>query len=211
MSCDEIRPHTSYKKLFQYHRSRFSKVRVGYQKKFKETSEICLQELLQLDKEDIQGNEKFQQKIKDFVIYAPRYYFKKNSGRNKMFAAYKQFFESEFTILPSIAHANKSDKNCETVNFKDFANFNDMCNDISNDISNHMSDDFSNKFINDELESHPDLVHSSEKLVEIENTIEQQTLDNDFKLDISEEFLSKILKTVDELCDDIKISKECYK
>ena len=28
MSCDEIRPHTSYKKLFEYHRSRFPNVRV---------------------------------------------------------------------------------------------------------------------------------------------------------------------------------------
>ena len=206
MSCDEIRPHTSYKKLFQYHRSRFSKVRVAYQKEFKETSEICLQELLQLDKKDILENEKFQQKIKDFVRYAPRYYNKKNYNRNKMFAAHKQFFEREFTILPSIAlsHANKSDKNCGTVIVKDLANFNDMSNDISNDISNDMSDDFSNKFINDELELHPDVVHSFEKLDEIENTIEQQTQYSDFKFDISEEFLSKILKTVDELCDDIK-------
>jgi hypothetical protein len=51
---------------------------------------------------------------------------------------------------------------------------------------------------------HPDVVLASEKLDEIENNIEHQTLDNDFKFEISEEFLSKILKAVDELCDDIK-------
>ena len=208
MSCDEIRPHTSYKKLFQHHRSRFPNVRVGYQKEFKETSEICLQELLQLDKKDILKNEKFQQKIKDFIIYAPRYWKKKNCSRNKMFAAYKQFFEHEFTIL-NISHANKSDKSCETV-INDVSNdvsndiSNDVSNDMSNDVSNDMSNDVSYKFINDELELHPDLVLSSEELDKIENNIEQQTLDNGFKLDVSEEFLSKILKTVDELCDDIK-------
>ena len=200
MSCDEIRPHTSYKKLFQHHRSRFPNVRVGYQKEFKETSEICLQELLQLDKKDILKNEKFQQKIKGFIIYAPRYWKKKNCSRNKMFAAYKQFFEHEFTIL-NISHANKSDKSCETV-INDVSN--DVSNDISNDVSNDMSNDVSYKFINDELELHPDLVLSSEELDKIENNIEKQTLGNGFKLDVSEKFLSKILKTVDELCDDIK-------
>ena len=119
LSCDEIRPNTSYKKLFQYHRSRFSNVRVGYQNEFKETSEICLRELLQLDKKDILENEMFQKKIKDFVVYVPRYYDKKNGNKNQMFSAHKQFFEHEFSILPSITshliQANNIDRNCGNV------------------------------------------------------------------------------------------------
>ena len=91
MSCDEIRPTTSYKKLFEFHRSRFPNVRVLHNhKEFKETTAICLQELLQLDKKDILGNEIFWKKIEYFVGHVPRYYEKKFQNKHRMFATHKQ-------------------------------------------------------------------------------------------------------------------------
>ena len=94
MSCDEIKPHTTYKKLFEYHRSRFPNVRVLHNhKELKETSAICLQELLQLDKKDILENEMFRKKIENFVANIPRYYEKNYRNKNRMFGAHKQYFE----------------------------------------------------------------------------------------------------------------------
>ena len=218
MSCDEIRPHTSYKKLFEYHRSRFPKVKVLHNhKEFKETSAICLQELLKLDKKDILGNEIFRKKIEYFVGHIPRYYEKKFQNKHRMFATHRRYFESEFNILPSNhIQANKIDKDCVNFVVKVHTNSNDISNDIpnyisngisndvTNDISGDISNDISNKFKNSEPELDLDLVNSLENLDDMTNNIEQETQDNYSKLDISEEFLSKIIKTVDELCDDIK-------
>ena len=215
MSCDEIRPHTNYKKLFEYHRSRFPNVRVLHNhKEFKETSAICLQELLQLDKKDILGNEIFRKKIENFVASVSRYYEKNFRNKNRMFGAHKQYFEREFNILPSITsdlvQGTNIDRSCGNAVVKVHGNSNinsnyisnDISDDIYNDISNGISNDFSNKFINDKPALH--LIHSSEKLEKIRNVNEKQILDVETKLDISEEFLSKILKAIDELCDDIK-------
>ena len=147
MSCDEIRPHTSFKTLFEYHSSRFPKVRVLHNhKEFKETSAICLQELLQLEKKDILGNEIFWKKIEYFVGHVPRYYEKKFQNKHRIFATHKQYFECEFNILPSnLIQANKIDKDCGNVVVKDISNDipNDTSNDISNDISNIISNDIS--------------------------------------------------------------------
>ena len=102
MSCDEIRPHTSYKKLFEYHRSRFPNVKILHNhKEFKETSSICLQELLQLDEKDILENEMFRKKIQNFVVRVTKYYEKNFRNKKRMFAAHKQYLEHEFNILPS--------------------------------------------------------------------------------------------------------------
>ena len=205
MSCDEIRPHTSYKKLYEFHRSRFPKVSVlNNYNEFKETSSICLQELLQLDKKDILENEMFQKEIQNFVVHVPQYYQKKKGNKNRMFGAHKQYFEREFNILPSNPIKVKDYGNVGVVkahnNFNDISN--DISKDISNGISNDISDDISNVISND---------ISDDITNEISNGIsndfinyEPEIMDIESKLDISEEFLSKILKTVDELCDDIK-------
>ena len=75
MSCDEIRPHTSFKKLFEYHRSRFPNVGVcrNYNE-FKETSAICLQELLRLKEMDILDNKQFWSEINNFAKHVPKHY-----------------------------------------------------------------------------------------------------------------------------------------
>ena len=113
---------------------------------FKETSAICLQELLQLDKRDILENEMFRKEIQNFVFHVPQYYKKKKGNKNGMFGAHKQYFEREFNILPSnLIQANKIDKDCGNVVVKDISNDipNDTSNDISNDISNIISNDIS--------------------------------------------------------------------
>ena len=102
MPSVEIKPVTTFKKLYEYHRKRFPKVKVSNSnKEFKETAGICLQELLQLDEKDISENEMFRKKIQNFVVRVTKFYEENFRNKKRMFAAHKQYVEHEFNILPS--------------------------------------------------------------------------------------------------------------
>ena len=101
ISSVEIKPVTTFKKLYEYHKKKFPKVKVyTSNKEFKETAAICLQELLQLNDHDVFENEMFRKKINKFHISFPKMY-KKCQNRKQMFINYKKFFENEFNILPT--------------------------------------------------------------------------------------------------------------
>ena len=85
MSSVEIRPSTSFKKLYECHRKRFPKVKISNSnKEFKKTAAICLQELLKLKNHDIFENEMFRKKINNFIGRIPKMY-KKSHDIKQMF------------------------------------------------------------------------------------------------------------------------------
>ena len=100
MSSIEVGPVTTFKKLYECHRKRFPKVKItNTNKDFRKSASICLQELLQLNEPDIFDNKEFWKKINYFIGKIPNIY-KKHHYKN-MFHAYKDFFETEFSIPPT--------------------------------------------------------------------------------------------------------------
>ena len=114
MSSVEIKPVTTLKMLYECHRKRFPNVKISNSNiKFKNTAAICLQELLQLKKQDILDNKKFWNKINNFWSRLPKMYRKYPDSKN-MFHRNKNFFEHEFNILPS-DNSNPNQSNQDTI------------------------------------------------------------------------------------------------
>ena len=114
MSSVDIKPVITLKTLYECHRKRFPNVKISNSnKKFKKTAAICLQELLQLNKQDILDNKKFWNTIDNFWSRLPKMY-RKYPDRKNMFHHNKNFFEHEFNILPS-DNSNPNRSNQDTI------------------------------------------------------------------------------------------------
>ena len=93
---------TTYRKLFEYHRKRFPKVKVNRNfKEFKDTTVICLCEILNVNEEDVLENKTFWKEINNFVNHVPYYYEKKKNVTKRMFGAHLEYFDREFDIQES--------------------------------------------------------------------------------------------------------------